>query len=277
MFADRLPETQDLLAGVSELLSGPEGGVHANVEGASKYQRQVTSAVCVLANMVEHHAPSALCIARTHVQDASEPDGGRNASTGGAWGAPPIGAKGEPGVLSEVHEGKEGNQASPEAGKEGAQKPPRKAARLAVGSRRRRVKDDKKCNSSQPSASGGPSKMDVADSQATSSPFPIGSLGSFMRMCCELLQKVWKAEGCESQQEESKDGSNLGFLKLYLAILLGVVVHRCPEVRDDVAAAVDVVHVVEDMESGLQFYATHGAIEESSEKFLQSAIDSLKC
>lgn len=271
MSAEKLPETQDLLAGVSELLNGQGGVAKANVEGASKYQRQLTSALCVLANMVEHYTPAASCIARTHVPDAS--DAGQ-ATTGVS--AQPAGAKGGPSVLSQVQGGCEGNKIACDAGEEGAQNQPNKVARLASGSRRRRGKDDKKCNSSQPTVSSGPSKMGISDSQATSSSGQSESLGSFMRMCCALLSKVWKAEGCESKKKSSKDDSNLGFLKLYLAIFLGVVVHRCPDVRDDISAAIDVKHVVEDMKSGLQFYAAHGAIEESSEKFLQSAIDSLK-
>ena len=182
-------------------------------------------------------------------------------------------------LLPEVQGGKGGKKALAEAdtGNEGGQNPPSKVARLASGARRRRGKDDKKGNSSQPAAPGGPLKAGISDSQGTFSCVQSlsGSLGNFMRMCCALLEKVWKVEACESEKT-SKDDSNLGFLKLYLAIFLGVVVHRCPEVRDDLSAAIDVKHVVEDMESGLEFYATHGAIEESSEQFLRSAIDSLK-
>lgn len=277
---DKLPETQDLLAGVSGLLNGSEDVVNMSVSSARKYHRQVTSALCVLSNMVEHHAPAAPCIASAHVQ--ALPDSVASQKAAGNQCSGPFGVKGDPGVLTEVTEGEQSNQGPPDSENE-SRKPPSKVARLAAGSRRRRVKDDKRCpssqhTSSQPSssqvtASRSPSKATDIDSQAMSAPVPERKLGTFILKCCELLKLVREDSNSESQDEES---SNLVFLKLYLAIFLGVVVHGCPEVRDQIAAVIDIVHVVEDMESGLRFYATHGAIEESSEKFLRSAIDSLK-
>jgi hypothetical protein len=268
-----------LLSGVSELLNGPESALHSHVEGASKYQRQVTSALCVLANMVEHHSQSATCIAQVNVQDSSE----RNASGNGASSQRTGGAstQGESYVLSDICESKASDQTSLKAGKEDARSPPSKIARLAAGSRRRRINGDKRCTSpSHPAVTNRPANVSVHSTQEMSSTMTTASMGSFMRMCCEMLQKVWKAESCKSQnKQQKKETSNLGFLKLYLAIFLGVVVHGCPEVQKDLAATIDVARVVEDMESGLQFYVTHGAMEKSSEKFLQSAIDSLnsKC
>ena len=97
-----------------------------------------------------------------------------------------------------------------------------------------------------------------------------------MRFLCSLLTRLWERRSSEPCASDADLLSSVAIVQLYTSILLGVLVHRSPGCRLCIASLLDIDCIVSDMETGLNFYATHGAIEVSSKQFFQEAIDSLK-
>lgn len=91
-----------------------------------------------------------------------------------------------------------------------------------------------------------------------------------------LLTGLWERRSSATCISETELASSVGVVQLYTSILLGALVHSTPNCRQFIAQLLDINRLVGDMETGLNFYATHGAIEPSSKLFFQSAIDSLK-
>lgn len=104
----------------------------------------------------------------------------------------------------------------------------------------------------------------------------LNSAQSFIRFLCLLLTGLWERRSSSTCASETELASSVGVVQLYTSILLGALVHSSPGCRQFIAQLLDVDHLIMDMEMGLHFYATHGAIEASSKLFFQQAIDSLK-
>lgn len=104
----------------------------------------------------------------------------------------------------------------------------------------------------------------------------LNSAQSFVRFLCLLLIGLWERRSSATCASETELASSVGVVQLYTSILLGALVHSSPGCRQSIAQLLDVDHLIRDMEIGLHFYASHGAIEASSKLFFQQAIDSLK-
>lgn len=99
---------------------------------------------------------------------------------------------------------------------------------------------------------------------------------SFVKFLCMLLTGLWEQRSSATCASEIELASSVGVVQLYTSILLGALAHSTPSCRNFITQLLDMSSLIRDMETGLNFYATHGAIEASSKLFFQQAIDSLK-
>jgi hypothetical protein len=255
-----------------------------DIGAVCRHQQQLTSAVCVLANMVEHHEPTAGSLARLDLANTSEtvphkPRSKLKSSQMSEWtasdtcGGPDVSEKKTQENTSTV------GQPCPR---------PSKLPRLAAGSRRRRAGGSHVQTPPVSEAAGAAEfQAPMCEAQLTQgagsgsdSQTDTKQQGTFLTFACSLLDCLRQprdaAAGKAGHKGAVQDTGDLDFLKLYLAILIGVIVYRFPTVHSGVAAAVDLGRVVSDMKTGLSFYVAHGAIEASSQAFLQSAVQSLE-
>lgn len=102
--------------------------------------------------------------------------------------------------------------------------------------------------------------------------------GTFLHFMCLSMSHAWasgEAQVVDDVHGDDEDASS-SYLRLYMAILLGVLLAACGELRSVAATRVPLHRVADEMASGLAFYSGHGAIEECSMESLQVAIQQLK-
>lgn len=65
------------------------------------------------------------------------------------------------------------------------------------------------------------------------------------------------------------------FVQLYMSILLAFLMRSCPELRDTLQQLLPMASLIEDLQTSLVFYVSHGAMEAESIGRLRSLIEEL--
>eukprot|EP00892_Ulva_mutabilis_P003717 jgi/Ulvmu1/1717/UM116_0031.1 len=270
-----LPETQDILGSVPPVpvcksdRSSQRSLFEPDAAAACDRQQQITSALCVLVNMVEHSATAGACIAQLDLSADQHIAGAPSRSN----------AANSPGNIVQEQACCERDQRASPITNSQLSIDKNAQTRLARGSRRRRRNDSRPViveAEVQPKALRLGSQQVPTMYVGTGQGIELDHAESFIRFLCSLLIRLWERQSSASCTSDAELLSSVGIVQLYTSILLGVLVHRTPACRPFIASLLHIDRLISDMETGLNFYATHGAIEGSSKLFFQQAIDSLK-